>query len=470
MSELARKIIAEEESVLKSIFRMGIPSAIGFFAANMYDFIDALWLARLGASHVAAVTIFFGFYWVISSLNQLAGTGSISIISQNYGNDDHARAVAAIKETYILKWIIAIIFGAIGLFYLEDVMRFLGAADEPIGGEGQSVLSLSMQYGTIQLIGLGFSMCAFTNYTALRGVGNPRIAMLLMICSVILNIILDPFMIFGWWFFPKMGIVGAALASLIAHTASFIAGLIIFFSGIANVRMKFKGEIPVRIKSIWKIVRIGTPAGINAVSFSLSRSIVLRFVAITSAEAVAAYGIGMKISALSIMIIVGLGLGLAALIGQLLGAEKPQRARQTAYQAMLVALVITILIALITIVFARPIMHIFFKPSQGVAEAQVIEIGVTLLRIISLSLPAIGMYITMEMVFTGAGNNVPPMVFGMIMGWVIEIPLILIAIYVLEAGHVGIWWAVTISAVAGSLLTFWWFSRGNWLKTRVKGD
>ncbi len=459
-----------EGNILKNIFRMGIPSAIGFFSVNLYDFIDALWVARLGPSHVAAITIFFGFYWVISSLNQLAGTGSVSIISQNYGNKDYDRTEAAIKETYLLKWGIAIFFGTLGLIFLGDVMRLLGASNQSIGPHGESVLSLAKEYGSIQILGLGFSMCAFTNYTALRGVGNPKMAMWLMISSACLNIVLDPFMIFGWWIFPAMGIRGAALASVISYTAAFLAGLVIFYSGIANVRLHLRGKLPVRLKTIWKIIKIGAPSGLNSISFSLSRSIILAFVATTTTEAVAAYGIGNKISALSIMIIVGLGLGLAALIGQILGAEKPERARKTAYQAIGISLIITVTITLFTVIFAGQIMRIFFNPAESEAAARVVAIGVTMLRIISISLPFVGVYIIMEMTFSGAGNNVPPMVFGLITGWLLEIPLICGALYLLHAGPVGIWWALTISSIVGILACFWWFSKGHWLKVRVKGE
>ncbi len=459
-----------EGGILKNIFRMGIPSAIGFFSVNLYDFIDALWVARLGAEHVAAITIFFGFFWVISSVNQLAGTGSVSIISQNYGNNDIDRTEAAIKETYILKWVLAILFGVIGLIFLSDVLRVLGASDKPIGSNGKSVLSLAIDYGTIQLIALGFSFCAYTNYTALRGVGNPRMAMVLMIASVILNIALDPFLIFGWWIFPEMGIRGAALASAISQAASFFGGLVIFYGGFANVKLNLRGKIPIRPRTLYRIMRIGAPSGVNAVSFSLSRSIVLIFVASTTIEAVAAYGIGIKVTALSIMIIVGLGLGLAALIGQLLGAEKPEMAKETAFKAMGVSLVITVSIAALTIIFAEPIMRIFFDPASGEAEARVIAIGIEMLRIISLSLPFVGIYIIMEMTFSGAGDNLPPMIFGLITGWVLEIPFIYASLKIFEAGPLGIWWALTLSSIIGISLNFWWFNKGKWLHKRVKGD
>jgi len=459
-----------EGNIFRNILRMGIPSAIGFLSVNLYDFVDAIWVARLGASYVAAITIFFGFYWVISSINQLVGTGSVSIIAQNYGNGDIDRTEAAIKETYLLKWLMAIFFGVVGWIFLDDVMILLGAPSEPLDNASVSVLDLARKYGRIQILGLGFSMCSFTNYTALRGIGNPRMAMWLMIGSAVLNIVLDPFLIFGWWFFPAMGIEGAALASVISYSAAFFAGLILFYSGAANIRLHWRGKVPIKLKSLIKIVRIGAPSGINAISFSLSRSIILAFVASTTTEAVAAYGVGNKISAISIMFVVGFGLGLAALIGQLLGAEKTERARQTAWQSLAITLIITSAIALAIIVFARPIMHIFFSPEQGRSEAAVIEIGQIMLRIIALSLPATGAYIVMENIFAGAGDNLPPMIVTLITGWILEIPLIYFALKIMKTGEIGIWWALSISAISGGLICLWWFARGHWLKMRVKGE
>jgi MATE family, multidrug efflux pump len=470
MANITINIDHTEDNTLKNIFRMGIPSAIGFFSANLNDFIDAIWVAKLGTSHVAAITIFAAIYWVISSVNQLAGTGSVSIISQNYGNKDYDRAEAAIKETYLLKWGLAIVFGLLALFFLKDILLLVNASTTLLPGSIETVHSLALQYGTIMLIGLGFSMCAYTNYTALRGIGNPQMAMFLMIGSVVVNIILDPFLIFGWWIFPELGIQGAALASVISYAVSFLAGLLIFYSGKANIRLHIKGKVKVKLKTLWKIIKIGTPSGVNAVSFSMSRAVVLYFVGMTTTEAVAAYGIGGKVSHLSIMLVVGLGLGVAALIGQLLGAEKPEKAKATANQAIGVSLIITALIAIATFIFAEPIMRIFLDPADGASEALVIDIGVKLLRIISLCLPAVGVYIIMEMTFSGAGNNVPPMVFGIITGWLLEVPLIIFVLKVLNTSEIGIWWALSISTIVGNSLCYWWFTKGYWLSKRVKGE
>ena len=167
------KVDHTEGSIMKSIFRMGLPSMIGFAAGNIYDLADMFWVAKLGAEHVAAITIFSAFYWVVSAANQLAGTGSVALISRRYGEKDYHKTEAVIKETFILKWAIAIFFGTIGYFLVDKIMFILGARGE--------VIDLGISYGKIRFLGLGFALASFSVYTALRSVADPNKAMLVMI-------------------------------------------------------------------------------------------------------------------------------------------------------------------------------------------------------------------------------------------------------------------------------------------------
>lgn len=442
-----------EGSVIKSIFRMGFPSMIGFAALNIYDIVDMFWVAKLGAEPVAAITIFSAFYWVVAAANQIAGTGSLAVISRRYGEKDYAQTERAIKDTILLKWMLAIFFGSIGFFLIDKILVLLGARGE--------VLDLGIKYGKVQFLGLGFVFSTFTIYTALRGIGNPSLAMGLMLASTTLNLILDPFLIFGWWIFPELGVVGAAVASVISFTIAFLAGLLVLFSGKCNVTLHLKSQVSLKAKSILKIIRIGLPTGINDISFSFARLVIMPLVAVFGTGVVAIYGVGMRVSALGIMIIVGLGLGLSALIGQNLGARKLDRAQKTANQASLLAVGIMAFFGLINFVFAPFIVKIFFQAPN------LVSLGTTLLRIQAIGFPLLGLYIILEMVFAGAGDNVPPMIIGMIYSWALEIPLILIFTRVFGFNQNGVWWAIVLATFVGSSLFYYWYRKGKWLKRAV---
>jgi len=447
-------------SIFGAIFRMGMPSLLGFAAANIYDIVDMFWLAKLGVNQPAALTLFFAVYWVISSANMVAGTGSTSMISQYYGRNDHDMTETAIKETFLLKSMLAILFGVVGLIIQRFALRLLGAEGE--------VLEMAVDYGTVQYIMMVFPFCAFTVYTSFRSIGNPKWAMILQMTGIALNIILDPVLIFGWWIFPEMGIVGAAWASIIGYAFSVLGGLFLLYSGKLNVKLHIFGKIKVGFSNMMKIMLIGLPAGLSSFSFTISRSIIMGFVAAYGTSVVAAFGIGNRVAAFGIMAVVGLGLGVSALIGQTLGSEKTERAYSTGNRAILFSMLIMTIFGLFVFFGADFLMNLFFDESAGGAREAVHAAGVLFLKISALAFPFIGAVITIEMVFSGAGKNVPPMVMNVIANWIIEIPLIIILTQVVDMQELGVWIAMTLSGFMGAVVYYTYYRRKSWLYHRVK--
>jgi putative MATE family efflux protein len=442
-----------EGSIIGSILRMSLPSMIGFASANIYDIADMFWLAKLGAEQVAAVTIFMTFYWVIGATNQIAGTGSVALISRRYGEKDSPRTAAVIKETFILKWALAIFFGLLAYPFLDSILLLLGAEPEVAG--------LGIRYGKVQFLGLGFYFCAYSVYTALRSVGDPNKAMVIMVGGAACNMILDPFLIFGWWIFPPLGIVGAAVASVTSYAMVFFVGLYIFFAGKTNIRLRLKGEVGIRVKSFVEILSIGIPSGISSVSWSLSRVAIMPIIAVFGTPVVAIYGMGMRVSALGMMITVGLGLGVSSLIGHNLGARKYQRAKETARQSILLSMGIMGFFSVINLIFAPQIVWLFFKTPE------MLSLGTAILRILAICFPFVGLFIAMEEIYTGAGENKPAMVFSLVHSWVLEIPMALVLTKLFSVSQNGIWWAIAVGSISSALLFYLWFRRGGWLRKKV---
>jgi len=442
-----------EGSIIGSILRMGIPSMIGFLSGTIYDLADMFWLAKLGAPQVAAVTIFSTFYWVLSSSNQIVGSGSVSVISRRYGEKDLDQTEAAIKETLLLKLGLGVFFGTIGFLLAEWGMRMLGAQGVVVG--------LGTQYGRIMTLGMAVSMASYTVYTALRGVGDPNKAMIIMLSGACVNAVLDPFLIFGWLGFPRMGIRGAAVASVIGYFSTFIAGVVIFYGGFTNIRLHLKGKARLQIRRMWQMVRIGLPSGVNSISFSLSRSVIMGLVAIFGTNVVAAYGVGNRIAHVGVMMIVGMSLGTANLIGHNLGAGKHARALTTSKQAITLALGIMAFLGAGSAIFARTIVQFFFS------DPELITLGVTLLRIQALAFPMWGITVMIEDIFTGAGDTLPPMLVGVAGAWVVEIPAIIFATKVLHMSQTGVWWAMVAATAINAAVIWKWYLLGKWLHRKV---
>ena len=442
-----------EGSIIGSILRMGVPSMIGFALGNIYDLIDMYWLSRLGPEPVAAITILGPFLWVIHSANMIVGAGSVAVISRRYGEKDYLQTELAIRETILLKWLAAISFGLLGYLGAPLIVRLLGARGE--------VLEQGILYGRIIFLGMGFNFSTYSVFTALRGIANPNLAMMLMIALNLINIVLDPFLIFGWWIFPELGVAGAAWASVFSYVLTFAAGLVLLYSGAANLRVRVRSGQPIQWAMMGRILKIGTPSAIGSISWSLARTVVMPLIAVFGTGVVAAYGVGTRVSALGIMMLVGIGLGLSALIGHNIGAGKRERARQTANQAILLSVGIMIALGLACFFGARFIMSRFFD------EPEIIAHGITFLRILAIGLPFLALHLTIENVYGGVGENRPAMTVNIIHSWILEVPVIYLCVKALHLGPNAVWWAITGATFLSAMGFYFYFRRGRWLDVKV---
>lgn len=444
-----------EGSIIGSILKMGLPSMFGFLAQHIYSMVDMYWVSKLpGAeSGVAAITFFANILWFFFSFNQLIGPGSVAIISRRYGEKDYDAAEKAIKETILLKLLFGGVFGIVGFFTVDKMLMLVGA-------EGEA-LSLGIEYGRIMFVGLGIMYATYSIFTAMRGVANPKMAMILMIGSNVLNLVLDPFFIFGWWGLPAWGIAGAAYASLISYTLTLIIGIVLFYGNFTNVKLNFKGKKPVSLIAMWKIIKIGIPAWLGAMSFSGSRLIITPIVATFGTAVVAAYGVAGQVFGFGIMLLVGIGLGLSSLIGHNLGSGKIVRAKQTADQSIMLGIGMMIAFGMLVYFGAGIIMKLFFD------NPETISFGVEMLKIFSYCFPFFGAFIMIEEIHMGVGLNTPTMIVDIIHSWGFQVLPILILIQVFGYGQTAIWWALTCAGMISSIGFYIYYRRGRWLKQKV---
>lgn len=440
-------------SIFRVILRMGMPSLIGFLSINMYDLADMFWVSKLGSQYIAAIALFEGFFWVLCSTNDIAGLGSISVISRRYGQGRLTHAATAIKETFLLKILCAVGSSIIGLIFLRDLMRLMGAEGE--------VVELGVAYGRVRLMALPIFFCTYSVFTSLRSIEAPKMAMSLMLIGNLMNAVIDPLLIFGIGPFPELGIAGAAWASAFSYTITLMLGLYVLFTGKAPIRLHWRGEVPIQLKTMIHMMKIGLPGGVNMVSYSLARAVVMPLVAIFGTDVVAAYGIGMRVSLVGIFIVLGIGLGVSPLIGNLLGAHQKERAKKTAKQSMFLSFGIMLIISSLMFTFAAQIITVFFR------EQNLLEIGVELLRIWALGLPFLAVWIMGESIFHGAGNNIPPMVISIVTSWIIEIPLIITLTSGFGLDQSAVWWVRFFYFISGACAITYWLYRGKWMEKSV---
>ncbi|MBD3368466.1 MAG: MATE family efflux transporter [Candidatus Eisenbacteria bacterium] len=438
-----------EGNTLRNVLYMGIPSMIGFGAMTIYSLTDIYWVGRLGTAPVAAITLFAAIAWVLGSANQIVGTGSVALISRRFGEREYEATRDVIRQTLFLKAAIAVIMAAIGLLALESILGIMNA--------DEAARSQAVVYGRIYFLGLPFMFSSYTIYTALRGVGDAPKAMYIMLLSTALNVGLDPVFIFGL----DMGIAGAALATVLSATIAVLVGVVVLATGWANIRVPMWGRFRPRFRVMLQILKIGIPAGLNGILRSTGHWYVTALVATFGTVVVAAYGISGRILQLGILFAVGLNLGSSAIVGQNLGAQKKERARDAVVKSTLLVLGLTGILAAVEIAFARQILGVFTN------DAGVIESGVLLVRIFAVSQILIGMHIVLSSAFWGSGHTWPPTIVTAIVQWAVQIPLILVVIHVIGGSETMVWWTMLVAAVIEVLLTYLWFRRGSWMHREV---
>lgn len=444
-----------EGSIIGSILKMGLPSMLGFLVQHLYAMTDMFWVSRLpgNESAVAAITFFNNLMWILFAFNSLVGPGSVAVISRRYGEKAYDDTEKSIKETIALKLIFGTFCGVIGWIFIRQLLTLLGASGD--------ALTMGIGYGRIILFGLPIMYATYSIFTALRGIANPKWSMGLMISANILNLTLDPLFIFGYLGFPKMGINGAAVASVISFTTIFIIGLFLFRTDKINVTLHLVGKKSVSFLSMWKMVKIGIPAWLGELSFSLSRMLITPILAGFGTAVVAAYGVAIQVFAFGIMILVGIGLGLSSLIGHNLGANKIERAKKTGDHSILLGMVIMTIFGILVWIFGRLYMDIFFKSPETV------ELGYTILKIWTIGFPIFGAWIMLEQIHTGVGLNMPFMIISFIHSWILQVVPAYILVKFFGFDHHAVWWIMGLSGYISVTFFYFYYRRGRWLTVKV---
>jgi putative MATE family efflux protein len=324
-------------------------------------------------------------------------------------------------------------------------------------------------------LGLPFMFGFFIFISLMRGAGDTITPMLVMLVTVIVNIALDPVLIFGWdvpavslWGLPlvpavavpELGIQGAAVATIFSRMLAMTVGLGIMFSGTRGVQIRPRDMVP-DLAYFRKMFDIGVPASIEGSSRALSINALLFVVGLFPTATVAAFGIGTRVFSVIFLPAIAVGQGVETMSGQNIGAGKPDRAERTSYAAAKVLFAVLGSLGVLIFLFPRPIVSVF------TADPPVIEAGTTFLRIVALTFGFTGVMRAFTGAFRGAGNTMIAAGVAIVMLWVIRLPVAVVG--ALTAGEVGVWAAFAVSNVAGAAIAFAWFRRGTWREGDVRG-
>nr|WP_233553866.1 MATE family efflux transporter [Halococcus sp. IIIV-5B] len=460
---------------MKPLIVLSIPIVLTNLLQVGYNLADTFWVGRLGQAAVSAISFSWSIIFLIISLAAGFTVAGTVLVAQNKGagNEDRIGHVAGQTISFIV--LLSVILSGSGYLFAPNMLQLVGA----IPGTEEYVLSL--EYTRTMFLGIPFVFAFFIFQSLLQGWGDSRTPLYLMLFGVILNVLADPLFILGFennilfgvlglesleeslytvTGFAGWGVQGAALATISSRGIGAVLGIWLLLSGRVGISLSL-ADFKLRSKTVRKIIEIGTPASIEQSTIALSTTVLTALVAIAGAEAVAAYGIGTRITSLIVLPAIGLQRGVEAAVGQNLGANQSERAEQGVLAA--VGIIVACLVVLSAAIFmsASTIVGVFVT---GASSAAVIELGSEYLQIVGVTYVFLGAFYVVQGGFRGSGSTRTAMLFAILGFLVFRGLLAYLFVEPLALGATGVWYGEAVANVLMVLAAGLYFLRGTWKK------
>lgn len=417
------------------------------FAIVANNFIDTALVGHLGDSELAAVGSAGLVVWMIFSLMDIFSVGTVALVSRDYGAGDLESASRRSMQIFGFSILFSILLMVLGIVFSRDILSLLNLASDV---EKMGAVYLRIVFLAVPSLFLGEVI-----WSVFRSIGDTRTPMIIMLISVGLNIVLDILLIYGLWIFPRLETVGAALATTIAHMVGGLLGLYFIKTGKIPFKIIPANIFKIDFGIIGRMFKIGLPIAIANINFTLVYLVMTRIMAEFGTVAVASIPVGNRAESLSYMTCFGFYMAVSSMVGQNLGAKKPDRATRSVWGTIGLTSAATFAFGLIFFIFPRQLTSIFTE------ETRVIEISTNYLRILALSQVFMGFEFVFEGAFSGAGNTLPPTIVS-IPGTLIRIPLAYYLAIPSGLGPNGIFWAITISTFLKGTAILIWFKFSGW--------
>ncbi|ADB60780.1 MATE efflux family protein [Haloterrigena turkmenica DSM 5511] len=456
-----------EGGIARPLIYLSIPLIITNVLQVTYNLADTFWLGQHSTTSLAAISFAFPMVFFLIALALGVSVAGSVLVAQHTGADNPERAEYAASQTIMYAILASLALGAVGYVFAGDILALFGAEAD--------IEPLVTAYMEVYSVGL-VAVFGFLVFLALmRGYGDTVTPMLVMFGSVVLNIVLDPFLIFGFEGNPLFGylglrglegellaatgyagsgIEGAAIATVFSRALAFAVGLAIMFRGTHGVRIRLSQMKP-DLEYARKLVEIGTPASVEGTARALSINLLLVIIAMFPETVVAAFGIGTRVFSVIFLPAIAFSQGIETMTGQNIGAGKRERAERTNHFGAKVMLVTLTGLGAVVFLAAAPIVSVFTTDAAVVAE------GATFLRYTALTFGFMGVMRAYSGGFRGAGKTLIAAAISVLTLGVIRFPL---AWFGAQAvGSNGVWAAFAVSTVIGGVIAYAWFNWGDWL-------
>lgn len=446
---MKHKIDLTKGSIPKNILDLSLPMMAAFLLHTGFNIVDTIFVGKVSALALAAVSITFPVVFLIIALASGIGIGVTSLIARHLGAKNKKQANNAAEHALILAVAMGIIFTGAGLTLSKPLFILIGATEE--------MMPIVLSYVNIIFSGSFFMFFAFIVNSILRGEGDMKTPMKIMMLATIINVILDPLLIFGIGIFPRMGVAGAALATVIARSISAFFAIGYLLKGKADIKIDFK-YFKFKSRIIKDILSVGIPASLSQSVMSLGMFFMMKITSSFGPFAIAAYGLAGRLDMVALLPAMGVATAVITIVGHNVGAKNFERAEKTAWTAVLMVMIFTEVIGIIFFMFPEFWIGLFNK------NTDIIAYGSSYIRIVCLLYFLMGVGIVISAAFQGAGKGYPSLILTFLRLFVLSIPLAYLLSIILEFGVIGIWLGIATSIIVSAIVAAIWFKLGTWKK------
>ncbi|WP_440763441.1 MATE family efflux transporter [Natronorubrum sp. DTA7] len=470
-----RSVDVTDGELFKPLMVLSAPIVASQILNVGYNLADTYWVGRLGGDAIAALSYSWAVVFLMISVGGGLTVAGTVLIAQNKGAGKIGAASHLAGQTLSFVTVVALAFAAVGYVLTPWLMQMVGAAP------GGDAYAYAVSYTRIMFVGIVFMFWFFIFDALSRGWGDTRTPLYLMAVSVTLNVLIDPFLILGFdgnplfaWVgatglestlyaatgFDGWGVDGAAVATIFSRGIAAAIGLALLFTGRVGLQPSLS-DLWLDGETVRQILDIGAPIATEQGFRAFGITVLTAIIALAGTEAVAAYGIVTRLSSLLFMPALGLARGTETVVGQNLGAQQIDRAKQAVTLSSIVVVSVFAVVIAVAYQFAEPIVSIFIEAGTEDAD-QVIQYAAAYILIAGPSYVFLGVFQILLGGLRGSGSTRAAMVLSVQELWLWRIPIAAVALMLLDMGVVGVWYAVAISYVLSTITTAAWFLRGTW--------
>lgn len=436
-----------EGKLSRAIFLLSIPAVLEMVMESVFVIVDIYFVSKLGANAVATVGITESMITIIYAIAIGLGMATTSMVSRRIGEKKYDAAAVAAVQAILTGIIVSLIIGLPGAIFSKGLLNMMGAS--------RDIIDNMSGYTTLMLGGNMVIMMLFIINAIFRSAGDAAIAMKVLWIGNIINIVLDPCLIFGLGPFPEMGITGAAVATTIGRGTAVLVQFYVLFYGKKRIRISRK-HLVINFKIMYKLLRLSFGSiGQNLIG-TTSWIALVRILSSFGSEVVAGYTIAIRIIGFTLLPSWGLSNAASTLVGQNLGAKKPERAEKSVWATGWVNMILLGVIGAVFVISPEVFIRMF------ISDDNVVKSGILCLRIVSIGFISYGLGMVLVNSFNGAGDTSTPLKINIFAFWLVEIPLAWFLALKAGFNEEGVYIAIVVAESLMTLIAWLVFRRGRW--------